>query len=417
MAFKTHINNSTGNQAGQTSTLITSVVRAGVYDKDRTDFKVTGTAGMSVDVAKGEAFVENSNYVYGSQDQKFFSVASSATESVTITANSSGNSRIDIICIKVDTAATPGTQGSASSSVVAVAGTPAASPVAPATPSDHLLLATITVASGATSIPDGVITDSREEYRIQDRFVTPDGWLSAQETWTYASADSPTFTFTISGDKTTKYSAGMRIKLTQTTAKYFIITKVAYSSPNTTVTIYGGTDYTLANATITIPFYSREKAPAGFPLNQTKWRVMVKDSTQRTQANAVVNTWYNIGSTNQQITVPIGLWNLGYWTRLYIIGNDTITGFAMEGQVTLSTANNTESNADFTSTIYSRLGANSTTTSSSDYNFGVPVTYEDMYEATSKTTLYLNARNTYGGLTPDISTSPVTKIWAVCAYL
>jgi len=75
-----------------------------------------------------------------------------------------------------------------------------------------------------------------------------DGWRAAGETWTYASADDPTFTFTISGDKTSKYSPGMRIKLTQTTVKYFIITAVSYSAPNTTVTVYGGTDYDLVNA-------------------------------------------------------------------------------------------------------------------------------------------------------------------------
>jgi len=67
-----------------------------------------------------------------------------------------------------------------------------------------------------------------------------DGWLISNETWTYASADAPTFTFTISGDKTTKYYPGQRIKLTQTTVKYFIITAVAYASPNTTITVYGG---------------------------------------------------------------------------------------------------------------------------------------------------------------------------------
>lgn len=47
------------------------------------------------------------------------------------------------------------------------------------------------------------------------------GWITAGETWTYASADSPSFTFTISGDKRDKYSVGMKIKLTQGSVKYF----------------------------------------------------------------------------------------------------------------------------------------------------------------------------------------------------
>lgn len=64
-----------------------------------------------------------------------------------------------------------------------------------------------------------------------------DGWTATGETWSYASADDPTFTFTVTGDKTDKYSPGMRIKLTQTSTKYFLITMISYSSPNTTVTV------------------------------------------------------------------------------------------------------------------------------------------------------------------------------------
>lgn len=85
------------------------------------------------------------------------------------------------------------------------------------------------------------------------------GWITANETWTYASAS----TFTISGDKTTKYTVGMRLKLTQTTVKYFTITAISYSAPNTTVTVDGGGDYTVANAAITANFYSWGRSPVG----------------------------------------------------------------------------------------------------------------------------------------------------------
>ncbi len=88
-----------------------------------------------------------------------------------------------------------------------------------------------------------------------------DGWISAGETWTYASAT----TFTISGDLTGKYQKGDKIKLTQTTAKYFYIVGVAYADPNTTVTVTAGDDYSLANAAITSPYYSKEENPQGFP--------------------------------------------------------------------------------------------------------------------------------------------------------
>src|SRR5574344_327867 len=147
------------------------------------------------------------------------------------------------------------------------------------------------------------------------------GWIEVFETWTYASADAPTFTFTVVGDKSTKYYPGMRIKLTQTTVKYFIITKVVYSSPNTTITVYGGTDYTLANEAIIYPYYSSAKAPAGFPLDPTKWTVTVTDSTQRSKTtNISDSTWYNINAA-AQISIPIGIWNVSYM----VYGSSSVT--------------------------------------------------------------------------------------------
>lgn len=88
-----------------------------------------------------------------------------------------------------------------------------------------------------------------------------DGWQPSGETWTYVSAT----TFTITGDKTTKYQIGDKLKLTQTTAKYFHIAKVAYSDPSTTITVVTQTDYTLANAAITSPYFSKVDSPQGFP--------------------------------------------------------------------------------------------------------------------------------------------------------
>jgi hypothetical protein len=90
--------------------------------------------------------------------------------------------------------------------------------------------------------------------------VLATGWTSAGETFTYASST----TFTVAGDQTAKYSIGTRIKLTQTTLKYFVVVASSYSS-STTVTVTGGTDYTLANATISDPYYSYSVNPQGYP--------------------------------------------------------------------------------------------------------------------------------------------------------
>jgi hypothetical protein len=172
----------------------------------------------------------------------------------------------------------------------------------------------------------------------------PTGWVAASETWTYASADAPTFTFTVAADVTTKYTVGMRVKYTQTTVKYGIITAVsAYSAPNTTITIYGGTDYTMTSAAITANSYSAVKAPLSFPLDPNKWQVVFTDVNQQSQGTPTQNAWYNVGSS--LISIPIGAWRVSYKCSPYVYSE---TAIDKKLYVTLSTANNSESDADFT---------------------------------------------------------------------
>jgi hypothetical protein len=88
-----------------------------------------------------------------------------------------------------------------------------------------------------------------------------DGWIPDPDTWVYVSATS----FKIEGkDVTARFPKGTKIKLTQTSAKYFYVTAAAFSI-DTTITITAGSDYTLANEAITSPYYSYATAPQGFP--------------------------------------------------------------------------------------------------------------------------------------------------------
>lgn len=88
-----------------------------------------------------------------------------------------------------------------------------------------------------------------------------DGWVDDGNVWTYVSATS----FTIQGDLTSIFGPGLKLKLTQTTVKYFYVTAVSFSAGVTTVTITGGSDYSLANAAITNNFYSFVENPDAFP--------------------------------------------------------------------------------------------------------------------------------------------------------
>ncbi len=238
------------------------------------------------------------------------------------------------------------------------------------------------------------------------KLINLDGWVPSAYTWVYASADDPTFTFTIAGvDLTTKYYPGMRLKLTQSTGgtKYFIVTKVAFST-NTTVTIYGGTDYNLENETITAPYYSTAKAPAGFPLDPTKWTVEVTDISNRTQASPDANTWYNLGSIT--ISIPIGVWRTHYKAALQT-NDGSSSGWS--ASTTLSTANNSESDVDFTA--FQNAGAVT--------GFLTTVFVEKILVLTSKTAYYLNARTTVANLDNIYVRGDLGKtiIRAVCSYL
>lgn len=100
--------------------------------------------------------------------------------------------------------------------------------------------------------------------------VASDGWVpDTSEAWTYASftAGPPAAgTFTVPGDVRAKYAVGTRIKLVQTTTRYYVVSAApTYDGTNTTVTISGGTDYTLANAAISGNAHSYVGTPQGYP--------------------------------------------------------------------------------------------------------------------------------------------------------
>jgi len=236
---------------------------------------------------------------------------------------------------------------------------------------------------------------------------TIDGWISAGETWTYASADDPTYTFTVPTDLTTKYSAGMKIKLTNASVKYFIITKVAYSDPNTTVTVYGGTDYDLANSAITLPYYSMVRSPALFPMSPAKWSVETTTTTSTAQSSPTQNTWYNLATLS--LSIPIGVWDVFF--RVPIFATRTNAG-SVDFFISLSTSNNSESDSNLSirDYVYSAAGA---------IQLLFCPTNSFLLTKTSKQTYYLvekTSQASIGTLTISFG-SLETRVIATCAYL
>lgn len=227
-------------------------------------------------------------------------------------------------------------------------------------------------------------------------------WMPGSGTWTWSSSDAPTYVISVDNDQTAILSVGKRIRLTHAGAvKYFIVTAVgAYSGGVTLITVYGGTDYTLASSAITLPYYSSAKAPLGFPLSPAKWMVEVKDTTHRSQASPAQNVWYNLGAV--AISIPIGDWFVSYQAVISY-------GAALSVWATLSTGSNSETDKEFTAV------ANITTV----YDTEIAVTRNKYLTCASKTTYYLNEKTEEAGVANILLRSDIgtTVLRAVCAYL
>ena len=178
------------------------------------------------------------------------------------------------------------------------------------------------------------------------------GWVAySAVTPTYTSADDPTYTITFASvDLTSIMGVGMKVKFTNnSTTFYGIITAIAFST-NTVVTLYGGTDYDVANSAISAFYYSTVKAPLGFPLDPTKWMVRVTNGSDALQASPTSGTWYNPGTTSSQISLPIGSWNVRAIATMYTNLN---SGTTINAHASFSTSASAETVTDMTHRMYS----------------------------------------------------------------
>ena len=127
---------------------------SGIIGSDSLAVTAQGTPNMTVNVAIGHAAIVSSTSNAG-----VYVAYNDAATVLTITTADPSNPRIDRIVLTVNDAYYSGLNNNVVFTLIA--GTPAGSPVAPATPSNSISLATISVAAGATSIGAGVITDTR----------------------------------------------------------------------------------------------------------------------------------------------------------------------------------------------------------------------------------------------------------------
>jgi len=126
------------------------------------DLKVSPSSGMVLSIAQGWATVLGDYQA----NMGVYMVYNDAATNVTITTADATNPRIDKVVVTINDSAYTGSTNNVVFQVVK--GTAAVSPVAPATPTNSLLLATVAVAAGTTTISAGNITDSRVRATIDE---------------------------------------------------------------------------------------------------------------------------------------------------------------------------------------------------------------------------------------------------------
>jgi hypothetical protein len=146
-----------GSHPAENDRLTTQALWAttGIIKSDSLAVTQNSPAGMSVRVASGWAAIvgttqANMGTYVGYNDD---------TVVLGVTTADPTNPRIDRVCMTVNDAYYTGSLNNVVLQVVA--GTPAGSPVAPATPANSISLATVAIAAGATALTTANITDTR----------------------------------------------------------------------------------------------------------------------------------------------------------------------------------------------------------------------------------------------------------------
>lgn len=126
------------------------------------------------------------------------------------------------------------------------------------------------------------------------------------------------------------------------TLEYGIVTSASFST-NTTLTVQVPEGSAIpTSGGVSAVSYSTQKVPYGFPAEKLKWNIEMLQRANGSQSSPSANTWYNIGVA---LTVPIGSWTVDYQVLAKVVNNTNVPSIYS----TLSTANNSQSDADFSS--------------------------------------------------------------------
>lgn len=249
--------------------------------------------------------------------------------------------------------------------------------------------------ASAISISDsgGYFTSNDVEGALQELGAggggsSADGWNAAAGTWSYSSTDDPTGVITSNVDETGEIGVADYIKFVNGgNTIYGIVTEIVFSAGTTTIKFCHQIDpadnlalVLVAASAITLPHFSHVANPYGFPSSEANWRILIKDTSNRSQASPST-TIYNLGSL--QIAVPIGAWELSSFS----LSEAEVNLAAVQSRSVrtgLSTANNTFSDLELYTMVFLTTPAFATATTRA------AIILNKLLTLTSKTTYYLN---------------------------
>lgn len=315
--------------ATQFSSIFEGIIEDGVFMTYGDAFAVSEDANMDILVGSGRAWF---NYTWSHND---------ADIGLTVADADAIFDRIDTVVLEVDTTSTV-----RANSIKIIAGSPAASPVAPTLTNAGTVhqypLADIYVAAAVTEIVNADITNrvgtwdckyvaasqvsvdasilynklESEFYiwfdnlvdqltgvqvtNLQDQIDTinsdiaaiADGWTGNSDNWTYSSDDGPTGVLSVDADLTGQLSVGMRVSYVQSQAL------AAYWTFDVSSAASVGT-FTPTN--IGTPTYTAGKFSNALTLNGTTDGISIaNNSTLRPTTRFTVGAWIKTSSSNAQ---------------------------------------------------------------------------------------------------------------------
>lgn len=123
---------------------------------------------------------------------------------------------------------------------------------------------------------------------------TLDDWLLLTNAFNFNSSSGITGVMTVNGDLRNLFFIGSKVRMVQSSiTKFFNVLAVSFASNTTTITITGGTDFTLTNTTITNVSVSNSVNPNGFPL-VFSFAPLWTASTSPTIGNGTLSGWFKL---------------------------------------------------------------------------------------------------------------------------